>query len=300
MEDEQKCFVCEMTMTELSDEGYSLEETKFEKMETFCNTNNTGEDSNSGEFKEFYLCGKCRRCSRCSEIVTPGEEVCYTYCTCTTDSNAYPTIHCEECESDGERLEWCNICEEHVYEDQLCRHLYKPDDFEVQGGGGWGDSCGYYEGYLKPAIFEMLGYMGYKFALDFKLTIHKGKLGYDFISSWGSMLGHQSVSITTCDAYGKDHNHDDNMYGKRMTCFSDYCEMKEDKFGIENISDSFWWIYSLDKKSIKENELTISWIDEWLKTKNARAEILKHAATQLESNCLYNLLINSYKENRYA
>ena len=253
-----ECVLCQMTTQQLIEESCSPEEARMETMETLCSIGVEGSDNNV--YKPVNVCGKCRKCNECGDPVN--KEDCYTLCTC------FGYIFCESCESDAE-LFWCTICQQHMHYDYMCRHIYYVADFEIQGSGSWSfwwyKKDRYHDKYLKPSFFELLDFMGLKFALDLRLTVSKNKVGFDFLHSSGSLFGATSIWMVTEDVYAMPNKHSFAHcyeHGEKMFEFNDYCEENDD--GNGHLSDCYWWLVSLDKQKTEANKVTVDWVDEWL------------------------------------
>jgi hypothetical protein len=264
MPDINKCDMCEKYLDELQDEfGENAGETKFKKMITRCL---------DGEWKDVLICGDCIKCNMCGKAA---KNDCYTLCFC------FDVTHCEDCEMYYDRLDWCEVCKNHLYNDNLCRHVYHAIDFDIQGAGIWWDNNRYLQDYLKPCFFQMLDFMGYRFALDLRYTIEKGLFGKE---GW--------TYLTTVSSYGDRDTYGTNEYRHRQKwgCFESYVEKiiknTDDYDNDIYLEDVYDWLVSLSPLpgSKKANELTISWINEWLKTPLARTELLKLAARETINN----------------
>lgn len=152
------------------------------------------------------------------------------------------TGYCEDCDGD---IIHCSICDVDQHIDDLCRHVFRNDDYEWQGSGAHDPAAS-----TKASFLTLLDQMPDEFAADLREAIAAASfhtwLMAPMIGGGGILKLHGIKLLPGFD------------YGKAMI------KLGESERS-EASADGYHWLASLyDDRTPKANAITISWIDEWL------------------------------------
>lgn len=155
---------------------------------------------------------------------------------------------CEQCDSDIFR---CSICKDDQHVDDLCRHIFQDTNLEWCGSG-----VGIPTKKVKQSFLALLGLMPDGFAADLRKAIRSGRFHTWLVAPLIGSGGCLSL-------YGMPNRGDQFMVHK----------WGDDLINIgsgdraEEMADGYHWLVSLyDRKTPKANQLTISWINGWIKS----------------------------------
>jgi hypothetical protein len=150
---------------------------------------------------------------------------------------------CAEC--DG-RIVYCQICDELVCEDDLCRHLFRNDNYEWSGSGSRIDA----DTSVKKSFQSMLASMPEEFAAELREAILSGKF-----YTWLTMPLIGSGAILDLNGMMKGL-----AYGRILLEIG----RREDQVS-ERLRCGFQWMASLyENATTNANKITIEWIDSFL------------------------------------
>lgn len=160
---------------------------------------------------------------------------------------------CEDC--DGQFYP-CVVCREEQHRDDHCRHIFEDSNFEWQGSGvGIPDK--YALKGLKRSLFKLFDLMPDGFAVDLRVAIKSGRFHTWLVAP---LIGGGGV----LSLYGMPDRDGQSMLHKWG---DDLIEIGHGNHA-EETSDGYHWLASLyDRKTIKANRATVTWIDEWLGTR---------------------------------
>ena len=151
------------------------------------------------------------------------------------------SLLCETCDSD---TVYCSICRCRQHYESKCRHVFQDRDFQWCGSGV--HPCAED---AKPAFHRLLSAMGEEFAVELKAAIRAGKFYTRLIAP---MIGGGGI----LELHGmRDHA---RSWGDAMIRLGE-----GDR--AERLADGYCWLASLyQRRTLKANRTTISWIDQWL------------------------------------
>jgi len=175
------------------------------------------------------------------------------------DIKDYPPNDIDSWANESEVV-YCGVCDTYITEDDAYyhhRHLcMNPDSGEWLGTGS--EYAGAEDVYKES--FNLIFSKIEGFAEALKNTIINHKMGFNSIHFGGSILGTDSID---CYLFGVDD--------KSISYGNDLLGLIEDDENNETenlLSYAIWWMIGLDnEKTEEENQLTIKWIDEYLKSK---------------------------------
>lgn len=157
---------------------------------------------------------------------------------------------CERCE---DYYVYCSICAEHHYEDQVCRHLFWDQMEGWWAGPGADDPCYNRIEEYKEAVEFALRQLQPEVLEDLRICLQNGTLQFCLC---GTTFG-----VDTIEFQGRDNakkfiyrqNIVEDMHGKV------YCEWSEQQ--AHWFESGFCWLMSIDKKTPRERDLVLQWIE---------------------------------------
>lgn len=187
---------------------------------------------------------------------SPGEEYKDGPCEwCGNDGAVYADNgRCEQCDSDVIR---CSICDEDRHVGDLCRHVWRDENWEWQGSGADAPNEN-----TKAAFIKLLSLVPPEFTASLRDAVDAGRFHTWLVAPMIGGGGNLSL-YGMKDADGRDASY---KWGGAMI------EIGEGD-DAEDTAGGYRWLASLyEDKTPDANRITLAWIDDFLDQQTPRPD----------------------------